>query len=161
MTLRYLSILIVFFIVSCAAIQINDPRRFEYEDLCLHEFTKGDYYNAAPMCSLCNEYKFSAKCLNATGAIKFLKDKHNRQALKYFKKALKIDPLYVQAYNNIGVVYFNKQNYKLSIKYYYKALKIDPGYTDARQGLIEALRAYGKEDQAKEEARKLKVIYGS
>ena len=56
----------------------------------------------------------------------------NKQALKFFKMALKIQenklgvnhPSTALSYNNIGMVYYNKRKYALSLEFLNKALEI-------------------------------------
>ncbi len=56
-------------------------------------------------------------------------------AIKYYLKAIKIDPKFVQAYDNIGKIYRMLEKYDLSIKYYKKSIKIFPSGTVARGNL--------------------------
>jgi tetratricopeptide (TPR) repeat protein len=47
-------------------------------------------------------------------------------AKRNYQAAIKIDPKYPQAINNLGTVYYGERNYRKAIKYYKKALKIAP-----------------------------------
>lgn len=50
-------------------------------------------------------------------------------AIKYYDNAVKIQP-YADAYNNLGLVYFNKQEYQKAIEYYNKAITLRLTDTD-------------------------------
>jgi tetratricopeptide (TPR) repeat protein len=47
-------------------------------------------------------------------------------AKKYYEKALKLNPRYSEALNNLGTVYYAKKSYRRAIKEYKKALKYSP-----------------------------------
>jgi tetratricopeptide (TPR) repeat protein len=44
-------------------------------------------------------------------------------AKKQYQRAIKLDPKYPEAINNLGTIYYAEKNYKRSIKYYKRALK--------------------------------------
>ena len=46
------------------------------------------------------------------------------KAIEYYKKCIKIDKNYHEAYCNIGLVKYSQKNYKGAIKYYTKAIKM-------------------------------------
>src|SRR5216683_1243370 len=46
------------------------------------------------------------------------------QALKYYERALKVDPTYADAENNIGTVWYQRNKYGKAIKAYQKAINI-------------------------------------
>ncbi len=54
------------------------------------------------------------------------------QALFSYQKALKIDPHYADAYNNLGVLYYKKGKYREAIKEFKKATEIIPRYPGAQ-----------------------------
>ncbi|MGH9741749.1 MAG: tetratricopeptide repeat protein, partial [Candidatus Acidiferrum sp.] len=46
------------------------------------------------------------------------------QALKYYKKAVKVDPHYADAENNVGTIWYQRKKYGKAIKAYDKAIKM-------------------------------------
>jgi tetratricopeptide (TPR) repeat protein len=48
------------------------------------------------------------------------------QAKRDYQAAIKMDPKYPQATNNLGTVYYGERSYRKAIKTYKKALKLDP-----------------------------------
>ncbi len=44
-------------------------------------------------------------------------------AKKYYQRAIKLNPRYAEAINNLGTIYYAQKNYKRSIVYYRRALK--------------------------------------
>jgi tetratricopeptide (TPR) repeat protein len=44
-------------------------------------------------------------------------------AKKQYERAIKLDPKYPEAINNLGTIYYAQKNYKRAIKYYKRALK--------------------------------------
>ena len=55
----------------------------------------------------------------------FLIEKNYISAVKYFNEAVKIKNDFWQAFNNIGLAYFEQDNISLSIDYFKKALTIE------------------------------------
>ena len=49
-------------------------------------------------------------------------------ARKYYEKAIKQDPKYAEAVNNLGTVYYARKSYRRAISEYRKALKLKPDY---------------------------------
>lgn len=47
-------------------------------------------------------------------------------AEKYYKMALKINPKYAEAVNNLGTVYYAKKSYRRAVGQYKKALRLNP-----------------------------------
>jgi Tfp pilus assembly protein PilF len=71
-------------------------------------------------------------------------DKKNLEmAIKYYKKAIAIDPYYYQAYFNLGNAYFEKGFIDESITEYRNAIKINPSSADVYNNLGSAYLAKG------------------
>lgn len=47
-------------------------------------------------------------------------------ALKFYKRAVEVDPTYDTVYNNIGTVYFYLQQYTNTVQYWERAVLLDP-----------------------------------
>ncbi len=47
-------------------------------------------------------------------------------AKKYYQRAIKLDPRYAEAINNLGTIYYAEKSYKRAISYYHRALKYSP-----------------------------------
>jgi tetratricopeptide (TPR) repeat protein len=47
-------------------------------------------------------------------------------ARKYYERAMKIDPKYPEAVNNLGTIYYSKKSYRHAIRLYRRALKLAP-----------------------------------
>ena len=50
------------------------------------------------------------------------------EALSYYQKAVEMDPLFVEAYNDLGVVYENNGDDQSALRMYTRALEIDSSY---------------------------------
>jgi len=72
-------------------------------------------------------------------------------AKKWYEKALKLDPKYSEAINNLGTVYYAKKSYRRSIGYYKRALRISPDSASIHSNLGTAYFARKKYKQAAEE----------
>ncbi len=66
-----------------------------------------------------------AKELKTKGNAEFF-NKNYKEALKYYEQANKIDPAYIEVYNNIATVYFEMKNFKKAIEYWKTCLLFTP-----------------------------------
>jgi tetratricopeptide (TPR) repeat protein len=48
------------------------------------------------------------------------------EARKYYDRAIKLNPKYSEAINNLGTIYYAKKNYRRAISQYQRALKLSP-----------------------------------
>lgn len=88
--------------------------------------------------------------LNAIGIVYLLHFDDIGKAIEYFEKAARVDPLYSEAYNNIGYSYERLGQYEKAITYYQKALA-NLLYPTADKAFINMGNAYyrmGRYDQA-------------
>jgi len=77
-----------------------------------------------------------------------------KSALRYYRKAIELDPTYAQAMNNIGTVRYAQRNPKGAIKEYRKALKQAPNSASIYSNLGTAYFARKKYQQAFEAYQK-------
>ena len=93
----------------------------------------------------------SAILANKTGiAYHQLQDLDNAE--KYYKRAVKLNPKYPEAINNLGTVYYAKKSYRRAINQYKKALRLRPDSASvlsnlgtayfARKQYQDAMKAY-------------------
>jgi tetratricopeptide (TPR) repeat protein len=69
--------------------------------------------------------KGSAVMLNKTG-IAYHQMLQLDIAEKYYRLALRVDPKYAEAVNNLGTIYYARKSYRRAINQYKKALRINP-----------------------------------
>ena len=56
-------------------------------------------------------------------------------AIKFYEKAIDLNPNFADAYNNIGIVLLEMGQSDDAIKFYQKALEIEPSYAEAHNNL--------------------------
>ena len=71
-------------------------------------------------------------------------------AMKYYEKAVKLNPKYAEALNNLGTVYYARKSYRKAGSYYNKALKITPDSASVYSNLGTSLFARKKYKEASE-----------
>ncbi len=69
--------------------------------------------------------KGSAVMLNKTG-IAYHQMLELNVAEKYYRLALRVDPKYAEAVNNLGTIYYVRKSYRRAINQYKKALRLNP-----------------------------------
>lgn len=60
-----------------------------------------------------------------------VENQNYREAVEYYKAALKIDSCFPDAWNNMGTVFHSQNDFSKAIESYSKAISCQPGYTDA------------------------------
>jgi Flp pilus assembly protein TadD len=70
------------------------------------------------------------------------------KAREEFETAVKMDPGYPEALNNLGSVFYQEKKWEDAIRYYKRALERSPKYGEARYNLARALAHAGKLDEA-------------
>jgi Flp pilus assembly protein TadD len=63
------------------------------------------------------------------------------EAIDHFSTAVQLDPDYIQAYNNLGIILANQGRFEEAIEQFSAALKVNPGYKSARLNLEKSLKA--------------------
>jgi tetratricopeptide (TPR) repeat protein len=71
-------------------------------------------------------------------------------ARKYYERAIKLDPKYSEAVNNLGTIHYAKKSYRRAIGQYKKALKLSPSSASIYSNLGTAWFARKKYKQAAE-----------
>lgn len=90
--------------------------------------------------------------------VKYLNNKDYINAVELFKSAIKEDPNYTKAYNNLGVAYRNLGLPEKAIEQYHKSLKIDPDNYTAYQLMGVAYLMLGKNKESEKTFKKLKYL---
>jgi tetratricopeptide (TPR) repeat protein len=79
---------------------------------------------------------------------------YNNVAIRFFEKAIEIDPNYLEPYINIGLLYNKEGDTEKAISYYEKAIAVDPDFTKAHYNLGTVYAEKGKLDKAVSEFKK-------
>jgi tetratricopeptide (TPR) repeat protein len=110
-----------------------------------------DYYQAA------NAKDSSARLLNKIGMMNLLLMRGDA-ARKDFERALKMEPNYADAYNNLGAVHYQDHQLKPAIKQYQKAIALNPAFATYHSNLGTAYMERKEFDKAAAEyARALQL----
>lgn len=68
-------------------------------------------------------------------AKRFHKRGRLQDARRFYQEALRLDPGYVDALNNLGVIYIREKEYMAAQRNFEKAARLKPGYVDAHYNL--------------------------
>ncbi len=88
-----------------------------------------------------------------------LKAENYEDAVKYFTKAVKKDPKFAFAWDNLGVSYRKMEKYEEAIESYTKSLEIDPKGTTALQNIPLVYQYLKDYEKAIESYKKFIVVY--
>ncbi|MCL6519684.1 MAG: tetratricopeptide repeat protein [Armatimonadetes bacterium] len=70
------------------------------------------------------------------------------QAIKHFKKALRIEPTWADVHHNLAIAYFESMDFEKAAFHFQKALKIDPRHARAHNNYGGLLLKQGRLDEA-------------
>ncbi|MGD8226646.1 MAG: tetratricopeptide repeat protein [Desulfobacteraceae bacterium] len=68
-------------------------------------------------------------------AVRFHKRDRLQDAKRFYQEALRLDPGYVDALNNLGVIYIRDREYTAAQRNFERAVRLRPGYVDAHYNL--------------------------
>ena len=71
------------------------------------------------------------------------------EAIASYQQAIKINPEYAEAYNNLGNIYDINEKVDEAILNYKKAIKINDNFTEAHSNLGYLLKEIGRVDEAR------------
>jgi Tfp pilus assembly protein PilF len=77
------------------------------------------------------------------------------QAMTLLQQAVKLAPTLKRAYNSLGNLYYQRQQYDDAVAMYRQALALDPDYTQARNNLGSAYMQLSQHERAIEELQKV------
>lgn len=81
-----------------------------------------------------------------------------KEAAKKYRKAVKVDPTYAEAYSNLGYSYRKQKMYQEAIEAYKKAIKLKPDLAEAHEYLGEAYAEMGEFELAEKELQILRDL---
>jgi type IV pilus assembly protein PilF len=84
----------------------------------------------------------------------YLNNSNLDEAIRYFQRALALDPRHFQSLNALGLVYSMKGNLPEAEKFFLKCLEISPGFAEARNNLGMVYQEMGFPDRAEAEFKK-------
>jgi tetratricopeptide (TPR) repeat protein len=87
------------------------------------------------------------------GAV-YLNNNNLDEAVRYFNRALSLNPRHYQSLNALGLTYSLKGDFKEAEKSFLKCLEISPTFTEARNNLGMIYQEMGYLDKAEEEFKK-------
>ena len=83
-------------------------------------------------------------------ALKNHQNKNLQDAQNYYQKVLKIDPNFLPAHNNLGIIFKELGEIQKAKGYYEKAIEINPNYADAHNNLGIIFKELGENQKAKD-----------
>jgi len=121
-------------------------------------FRSGKYAETLKICnSLINKFDSEPFLFNLKGMAEIKLNEFQNSVLS-FKSAIRINPNYVEAYNNLATNYINLGQFEDAINYLKKAIKIRPDYANAYNNLASAQADLGKYKDAINSFNKLLMI---
>ena len=113
-------------------------------------FRNGNYQKVLEISDkLFSNYSIDPFLLNLKGMAE-IKLNNFENSIKSFEEAIKINPDYIEAYNNLATTYINLGLFKKAISYLKKAILLKPDYANAYNNLASAQSDLGKYEDALE-----------
>jgi len=87
--------------------------------------------------------------LNNLGlALEYSEPERLDEAMEQFQEAVRVDPEYYPAWNNLGAALYRQERYAEALPYVQNSIQIDPSYAPAHHNLGMLLEKFGQSDQA-------------
>ena len=91
-------------------------------------------------------------------AIHFYNQRETLKAIQAYRKVIELDPNYVEAYNNLGVIYQKIGDFDRAFEAYHRSIAINPRYEKAHNNLGILLYLNGRYEEAREAFQKALAI---
>jgi tetratricopeptide (TPR) repeat protein len=91
-------------------------------------------------------------------AMRFHKRGRLQDAKRFYQEALRLDPSYVDALNNLGVLYIRDKDYTAARRSFEKAIKLQPRYVDSYYNLACLYAIEGDERQSLDHLKKAALL---
>lgn len=72
----------------------------------------------------------------------------SEKAIEAGRRAIELDPNYLQGLNNLGIALFESLDFKGAEELYRRAIQVDPKFPEAHNNLANAMRAQGRSEEA-------------
>jgi tetratricopeptide (TPR) repeat protein len=91
-------------------------------------------------------------------AMRFHKRGRLQDAKRFYQEALRLEPSYVDALNNLGVLYIRDKDYTAARRSFEKAIQLQPGYVDSYYNLACLYAIEGDERQSLDHLKKAALL---
>jgi tetratricopeptide (TPR) repeat protein len=76
--------------------------------------------------------------------------KQEDRAIEKYIQAIRVEPIFIEAHNNLGLLYMNRQDYAKAIESFTEVLRLEPKYVSAHLNLASIYASQGKRELARE-----------
>ena len=76
--------------------------------------------------------------------------KQDERAIGKYIQAIHVEPVFIEAHHNLGLIYMNRRDYPKAIESFTEVLRFEPNYVSAHLHLASIYAAEGKKDLARE-----------
>lgn len=146
-------------LTACITTPPPHPRALENNELCAQQINLGDLQRAEVYCDLALQFAPQYADVWVNKGLIHLRREQVAPAKEAFIKALRYNQEQAQAYNNLGVIYLEKeQALGKAHDNFQRALKVNPDYTEARYNLARTYRQMKKYPEARKELMTIVAI---
>ena len=143
---RSAAALLLLLVPACTHSPQPHARALAHNDLCAELLTQGELVKAEANCDLGLEYAPRYGNLWVNKGLIALRDGRKADAKAHFIKAVRYNQEQLQAYQNLGTLYFEEGDFERAADNFERALAVDPAFNEARFNLGLAYLRLGAED---------------
>jgi Tfp pilus assembly protein PilF len=100
----------------------------------------------------------SEALLHFNSGVHFYKQREFSKAIQAYQKVIEVDPTYIEAYNNLGIIYQMLGDMDRAVGFYQKSIEINPRYEKGYNNLGTLLFLKGRYEEAQEAFKKALTI---
>ncbi len=105
-----------------------------------------------------NQTSVSEATTHFNQGVDFYRKRNNVKAIQAYEKVIQIDPMFIEAYNNLGVLYQEMGHYDKALEVFQKAIQINPQYEKILNNLGTLLLLRERYEESKEAFQKALII---
>ena len=113
-------------------------------------FNNGDYARADNYFEEAEKIRNDVKIVFFNHGYALAALKQDERAIEKYIQAIHVEPVFIEAHHNLGLIYMNRRDYPKAIESFTEVLRFEPNYVSAHLHLASIYAAEGKKDLARE-----------
>ncbi len=112
-------------------------------------FNDGDYAKANTYFERAEQVKDDVRIVYFNHGYALTMLKQDERAAEKYVNAIRIDPIFIEAHHNLGLIYMRRKDYSKAVEAFTEVLRLDPKQVSSNLNLASIYMAEGQKDRAR------------
>jgi tetratricopeptide (TPR) repeat protein len=113
-------------------------------------FNNGDYAGSDSYFERAEKINRDVKIVFFNHGYALTQLKQDDRAIEKYMEAIRVEPIFIEAHHNLGLIYMNRKEYAKAIESFMEVLRLEPKYVPSHLKLASIYGAQGQKDLARE-----------